>query len=86
MFRLLNDHTANTILFFGFAEVIVVAWLYGVNNFLQDIKDMSIPMPRHGHYQFNKDVWGRWYALSYNDCWVGLRSELHELFSIALAP
>ena len=47
MFGLLNDHTANTILYFGFAEVIVVAWLYGVKNFLQDIKDMTIPMPRH---------------------------------------
>merc|ERR1712192_160935 len=23
-----------------------VAWLYGVKNFLQDIRDMSIPMPR----------------------------------------
>jgi len=46
MFGLLNDHTANTILYFGFAEVIVVAWLYRVKNFLQNIKDMSIPMPR----------------------------------------
>ena len=67
MFGLLNDHTANTILYFGFAEVIVVAWLYGVKNFLQDIKDMSIPMPRHKH-QFTKDVWGRWYDLSDEDC------------------
>ena len=67
MFGLLNDHTANTILYFGFAEVIVVAWLYGVKNFLQDIKDMSIPLPRHEH-QFTKEVWGRWYDLSNEDC------------------
>ena len=56
MFGLLNDHTANTILYFGFAEVIVIAWLYGVKNFLQDIKDMSISMPRHEYYELNKDV------------------------------
>ena len=56
MFGMLNDHTANTILYFGFAEVIVVAWFYGVNNFLRDIKDMSIPMPRQEQYAFNLEI------------------------------
>ena len=46
MFGLLNDRTANTILYFGFAEVIVVAWCYGANNFLQNIREMNVPMPR----------------------------------------
>ena len=45
MFSLLNDHTANTVLYFGLLEVVVVAWFYGVTNFMDNIEEMKVPMP-----------------------------------------
>ena len=45
MFSLLNDHTANTVLYFGLLEVVVVAWFYGVTNFMDNIAEMKVPMP-----------------------------------------
>ena len=45
MFNLLNDHTAYTVLYFGIMEVVLVAWLYGVNKFMDNIAEMSVPMP-----------------------------------------
>jgi len=45
MFQLLNDHTGTTILYFGIAELIIVAWLYGIRNFMTNVTEMRIPMP-----------------------------------------
>lgn len=45
MFQLLNDHTGQTILYFGIAELLVVSWCYGVRKFMAHVKEMRIPMP-----------------------------------------
>ena len=45
MFNLLNDHTANAIVYFAFIEITVVAWIYGVNNFLDNVDEMNVPVP-----------------------------------------
>ena len=46
MFNLLNDHSGNTMLYFGLTELIVVAWVYGIRKFIVHIEEMDIWMPR----------------------------------------
>ena len=45
MFNLLNDHTANTVLYVALIEIVLVAWFYGVDRFLDNVKEMNIWMP-----------------------------------------
>ena len=45
MFNLLNDHTANTVLYVALLEIILVSWFYGVDRFLGNVDEMNIWMP-----------------------------------------
>jgi solute carrier family 6 amino acid transporter-like protein 5/7/9/14 len=46
MFKLLDDRSASwNILLFALLEVILVAWVYGVDLFFENLKEMEIPMP-----------------------------------------
>ena len=46
MFGILNDHTANSIVYFAVTEVVVVAWAYGTKRLLGNIEEMGVPIPR----------------------------------------
>ena len=47
MFDLFSECSAGwNVLLFSLLEVILVAWLYGVDNFLNNIKEMGINLPR----------------------------------------
>ena len=45
MFNIINDHTASTVLYMSFFELVVVSYIYGIKNFLRNIEDMKIWMP-----------------------------------------
>ena len=56
MFNLLNDHTANTVLYVSLIEIILVSWFYGVDRFLDNVDEMEIWMPRFLRY-FWRTCW-----------------------------
>ena len=45
MFNIINDHTASTVLYMSLIEIILVVFVYGIKNFLENIKEMDIWMP-----------------------------------------
>merc|ERR1719244_95364 len=56
MFQLLNDHTDNAVLYFALVEVVLIAWFYGVDTFLDNIEEMNVPMPGPLRYYW-KTCW-----------------------------
>ena len=46
MFNIINDHTANTILYMSILELASVIFLYGIRNFMKNITEMKIWMPK----------------------------------------
>ena len=46
MFTLLADNSASwNLLVFAFLEVVIISWCYGVDNFLDNIKEMGMNLP-----------------------------------------
>ena len=45
MFNILNDHTASTVLYMSLLEILLVVFIFGIRNFLANIRDMDIWMP-----------------------------------------
>ena len=45
MFNIINDHTASTVLYMSFFELVLVSYIYGIKNFLRNIEDMKIWLP-----------------------------------------
>ena len=45
MFNIINDHTASTVLYMSFIEIVLVMYIYGIKNFLGNIAEMKIWMP-----------------------------------------
>ena len=45
MFNILNDHTASTVLYMSLLEILLVVFIFGIRNFLANIRDMEIWMP-----------------------------------------
>ena len=45
MFNIINDHTASTVLYMSLIEIILVVFIYGIRNFLENIREMEIWMP-----------------------------------------
>ena len=46
LFNIINDHTASTVLYMSLIEIVLVMYIYGLKNFLSNIKEMNIWMPK----------------------------------------
>ena len=46
MFNIINDHSASTVLYMSLMEIIVVIYVFGIKNFLSNIEEMDLWMPK----------------------------------------
>ena len=50
MFNIINDHTASTVLYMSLIEIILVMYIYGIKNFVRNMDEMDLWMPRFLKY------------------------------------